>query len=129
MQTEIVSENDSRALEALMSTVAEKLYIPDDLLTLPDRKYIPPDLAVEVVSPNDLAYDVESKVVEYLDANVALVWVIDPEARTVRIYRRDGSISWLREQGELSGEDVLPGFQCRVATIFPEKTAGKPAAS
>jgi Uma2 family endonuclease len=91
--------------------------------------YIPPDLAVEVVSPNDLAYDVESKVVEYLDASVALVWVIDPEARTVRIYRCDGSISWLREQGELSGEDVLPGFQCRVAAIFPEKTAGKPAAS
>jgi Uma2 family endonuclease len=90
--------------------------------------YIPPDLAVEVVSPNDLAYDVESKVVEYLDANVALVWVIDPEARTVRIYRRDGSISWLREHGELSGEDVLPGFQCRVAAIFPEKTVGKPAA-
>ena len=128
MQTEIVSENDSRALEALMSTVAEKIYTADDLLTLPDRKYIPPDLAVEVVSPNDLAYDVESKVVEYLDASVALVWVIDPEARTVRIYRRDGSISWLREHGELSGEEVLPGFQCRVAANFPEKTAGKPAA-
>jgi Uma2 family endonuclease len=89
--------------------------------------YIPPDLVVEVVSPNDLAYDVESKVVEYLDASVALVWVIDPEARTVRIYRRNGSIGWLREHGELSGEDVLPGFQCRVAAIFPEKTAGKPA--
>jgi hypothetical protein len=38
MQTEIVSENDSRALEALMSTVAEKIYTPDDLLLLPDRK-------------------------------------------------------------------------------------------
>jgi Uma2 family endonuclease len=90
--------------------------------------YIPPDLAVEVVSPNDLAYEVESKVVEYLDAGVALVWVIDPEARTIRIHRRGGLMSWLREDGELSGEDVLPGFRCRVATLFPENTAGKPEA-
>jgi Uma2 family endonuclease len=87
--------------------------------------YIAPDLAVEVVSPNDLSYEVERKVVEYLDAGVTLVWVIDPEARTVRIHRGDGSIGWLREDGELSGEEVLPGFRCRLATIFPEKTAGK----
>jgi Uma2 family endonuclease len=87
--------------------------------------YISPDLAVEVVSPNDLAYEVESKVVEYLDAGVLLVWVIDPEARTIRIHRHDGSTSWLREDGELTGEDVLPGFRCRVAAIFPDKTAGK----
>jgi Uma2 family endonuclease len=86
---------------------------------------ISPDLAVEVVSPNDLAYEVESKVVEYLDAGVLLVWVIDPEARTIRIHRHDGSTSWLREDGELTGEDVLPGFRCRVAAIFPDKTAGK----
>src|SRR5262249_43923127 len=44
---------------------------------------IAPDLAVEVVSPNDLAYEVEAKVVEYLNAGVPLVWVIDPEACTV----------------------------------------------
>ena len=86
--------------------------------------YVPPDLAVEVVSPNDLAYDVEHKVIEYLDAGVALVWVIDPEARTVRIYRGDGSISWLRgDGGELLGEDVLPGFQCEVSRIFPGRIA------
>jgi Uma2 family endonuclease len=88
--------------------------------------YIAPDLAVEVVSPNDLSYEVERKVVEYLDAGVTLVWVIDPEARTVRIHRRDGSFGWLREDGELSGEDVLPGFRCRLVAILPEKTAVKP---
>jgi Uma2 family endonuclease len=90
--------------------------------------YIPPDLAVEVVSPNDLAYEVDNKITEYLDAGVGLVWEINPEARTVRIHRRDGSISRLREDGELSGEDVLPGFRCRLAAIFPEKTAAKPDA-
>jgi Uma2 family endonuclease len=120
--------DSTRKMRVPDASFVRKSRVPEGL-TSDGYIYIPPDLAVEVVSPNDLAYDVESKVVEYLDARVALVWVIDPEARTVRIYRRDGSISWLREQGELSGEDVLPGFQCRVATIFPEKTAGKPAAS
>src|SRR5262249_41139751 len=42
---------------------------------------IPPDLAIEVVSPNDLAYDVAAKVEEYLNAGVPLIWVIDPEVR------------------------------------------------
>jgi Uma2 family endonuclease len=90
--------------------------------------YIPPDLAVEVVSPNDLAYEVESKINEYLDAGVLLVWVIYPATRTTHIYRRDGSAHRLREDGELSGEDVLPGFRCRLAMIFPEKSATNPEA-
>lgn len=94
--------------------------LPDGL-TSEGYIYVPPDLAVEVVSPNDLAYEVESKVLEYLGAGVKLVWVIDPEARTVHIYRGDGSTVWLREDGELSGEDVVPGFQCRLSAIFPEK--------
>jgi Uma2 family endonuclease len=82
--------------------------------------YIAPDLAVEVVSPNDLAYEVERKVVEYLDAGVSLVWVINPEARTILIRRRNGTVDWLREHDELRGEDVLPGFVCRVSSLFPE---------
>jgi Uma2 family endonuclease len=90
--------------------------------------YIAPDLAVEIVSPNDTAYEVVNKVLEYLDAGFALVWVIDPEASTTQIYRRDGSTVLLREDGELSGEDVLPGFRCRLATIFPEKSTAKPEA-
>lgn len=84
-------------------------------------EHIPPDLVVEVVSPNDLSYEVEAKVVEYLDAGVSLIWVIDPEARTVRVHRRDGTMSWLREADELSGEGVVPGFRCPLSAIFPKK--------
>jgi len=108
-------------------TFIRKERLPD-ALTSEGYTYIPPDLAVEVISPNELAYEVENKVLEYLNAGVALVWVINPEARTVHIHRGDGSVGWLREEDELSGEDVLPGFRCRVAMIFPEKTAGKPEA-
>ncbi len=90
---------------------------------------IPPDLAVEVLSPNDLAYEVENKVVEYLAAGVLLVWVINPETRTIHIHRHDGSVGWLREEDELSGEDVLPGFRCPVSSLFPPKPAGRSAPS
>jgi Uma2 family endonuclease len=96
-------------------------------LTSEGYLYIPPDLAVEVISPNDLAYEVDHKVDEYLGAGVPLIWVINPEARTVFIYRRDLSITRLREQDELSGEDILPGFRCHVSTIFPPKPAGQQA--
>ncbi len=90
---------------------------PDGYIT------IAPDLAAEVLSPNDLAYEVEIKVVEYLGAGVRLVWVINPEMRTVHIHRGDGSVGWLREDDELSGEDVLPGFRVRVSSLFPTKPA------
>ena len=84
----------------------------------------PPDLAVEVVSPNDLYSEVTRKVREYLDAGVKLVWVLDPEARCAEVHRADGTSAFLREDGELTGEGVLPGFQCALGGLF-----GTPAAN
>lgn len=81
---------------------------------------IAPDLVVEVLSPNDLAYEVETKVSEYLAAGIRLVWIIDPERRTVRVHRANGSIGWLTDRDTLSGEDVLPGFSCAVRELFPK---------
>lgn len=78
-----------------------------------------PDLAVEVVSPNDLYSEVRTKVEEYLRAGVRLVWVIDPDTRSVDVRRADGSVSQLGEKDELTGEDVLPGFRCAVRDLFP----------
>jgi Uma2 family endonuclease len=77
-----------------------------------------PDLAVEVVSPNSLSYEVETKVAEYREAGVPLLWVVAPPTRRVLI-RRDGSVREVGEDGELSGEDVVPGFRCHVADLFP----------
>ena len=88
---------------------------------------IVPDLAVEVISPNDLAYEVEGKVVEYLHAGVRLVWIVNPQTRIVRVHRADGTSGWLTEADELSGEDVLPGFSCRVAQLFPRRRPIKDA--
>lgn len=82
---------------------------------------IPPDLAVEVVSPHDLFGEVQRKVGEYLRAGVRLVWVVAPEERTVLVHRPDGTASRLEEEDELSGEAVLPGFSCRVGDLFPPR--------
>jgi len=82
-----------------------------------------PDLAAEVVSPNDLYEEVDEKIEEYLRAGVRLVWVISPQNHTVRVYHLDGSSQSLRENDELSGEDVLPGFRCRAADLFPQPPA------
>ena len=79
---------------------------------------IAPDLAVEVVSPNDLFAAVTNKVSEYLAAGVRLVWVIDTATRMVYVYHREGGGEILMQDNTLSGGDVVEGFQCRVADLF-----------
>lgn len=80
---------------------------------------IVPDLVVEVVSPSDRASEVTKKALVWLRAGVRLVWVIDPEAEVVTVHR-DGDVIGLLVGGDavLSGEDVLPGFEARLADIF-----------
>jgi Uma2 family endonuclease len=84
------------------------------------RKHIPfgPDLAVEVLSPNDLADEVEEKVQMWLAAGSLLVWVVNPQNRTVVVYRPGAEPVTLREDQEIDGGDVIPGFRCRVVDFF-----------
>lgn len=79
---------------------------------------IVPDLVAEVISPNDLAGDVEEKLAEWLGAGVKVVWIIYPETRTVRIHRRDGESAFLRSSDTLAAPDVLPGFSLPIAELF-----------
>jgi Uma2 family endonuclease len=88
---------------------------PDGLLQ------IVPDLVVEVVSPNDLAEDVETRVTDFVRVGVPLIWVIYPNTRSVRVVRQGASMPILFETDELQGGDVLPGFSCRVGQLLPRK--------
>ena len=83
---------------------------------------IAPDLTVEVVSTHDEATELNEKVEEYLAVGVQLVWVIDPLNEIVIIHRADGSVTKLRKLDVLSGENVIPGFACKVAELFPNVT-------
>ena len=89
--------------------------VPTDTAAFPD---LAPDLVVEVLSPDDRPGETLAKVADWLEAGAQVVWVIDPERRIARIYRQDGTESVLEETDPLVGEDVLPGFRCRLTSIL-----------
>lgn len=82
------------------------------------------DLVVEVISPNDLAYDVNEKRIEWLAAGAQLVWIIDPVQQTIHAYRADGTVSLFNRTDTLTAEPVLPEFRLPVADLFRLPTAG-----
>jgi Uma2 family endonuclease len=79
-----------------------------------------PDLAVEVLSPDDRVLEVEGKVSEWLTAGSRQVWVVSPKLRTVTIYSSKTEVVILTERDILDGGNVVPGFQMSVAEIFSE---------
>ena len=79
---------------------------------------IPPDLAIEVVSPTDVQWRVGDKAFAYLNAGTRLVWVLDPRSKTVTVYRSERDIALLTYEDTLTGEDVVQGFACPVSRLF-----------
>jgi Uma2 family endonuclease len=77
-----------------------------------------PDLAVEVLAHDDHPADTLEKVSQWLKAGVRLVWVVDSENQTARVYRADGSESLLDRDGTLEGDDLLPGFRCALGDVW-----------
>jgi Uma2 family endonuclease len=84
------------------------------------RKFFPgaPDLAVEVLSPDDRAVDVNAKVQDWLDAGTVVVLVVDPQTKTVAVYRRAQDIHLLNQDDTLRLPDLLPEFALPVHAIF-----------
>jgi Uma2 family endonuclease len=78
-----------------------------------------PDLAVEVVSPNDSYGELEEKVDEYVAKGVSLIWLIDPQRRRVRVYQNGQEIR-LGENDTLTGGDLLPGLEIKLADLFKQ---------
>ena len=85
-----------------------------------DSGYMPivPDLAVEVISPNDVHYAVTEKIREYHAAGFPLVWVLDPSTQTLVVYPNGGDVTLLNAGDEATCESVLPDFRCKVADFF-----------
>lgn len=77
-----------------------------------------PDLVVEVVSPHDSLREVRNKARMWLSHGVRLVWVVNPDTRTVDVYRPDLAVATVLDGGFLDGADVLPGFSCAVSGVF-----------
>jgi len=125
---------ENHPVGALMTEVGFKLASDPDTVRAPDIAFVrrehipddargfidgPPDLAIEVLSPDDRPAEVQAKVAEYLACGTQLVIAIDADRRTVTIYAR-GALSTTLGSGDqvLDLSAVLPGFSCRLSDIF-----------
>jgi Uma2 family endonuclease len=77
-----------------------------------------PDLAVEILSQSNTEAEMERKLREYFAAGVSLVWYVDPDSRTARIYTSPQNVRLLNEEETLDGGPVLPGFRLTIRDWF-----------
>ncbi len=112
----IIEENPDTVLAPDVAFISRE-HIPESGIP---KKYWPgtPDLAVEVLSPGDTPREVEKKVNQWLTAGAQVVWTVDPKRKSVTVHRASADASTFSETDELGGEDIVPGFRCRVSEIF-----------
>ena len=77
-----------------------------------------PDLAVEVVSPDDKAEEVQEKVREYFKYGTRLVWVIYPRTQEVEVWSSARKSVILSSGDKLNGAEIVPGFTCPIEDLF-----------
>ncbi len=84
-----------------------------------------PDLVIEIYSPTDLRSKPEreatrQKIRNWQNVGVRLIWAINPEKKQIEVYHPDQAkpILELGINGELDGEDVIPGFKLKLNTLF-----------
>jgi Uma2 family endonuclease len=86
---------------------------------------VAPDLAVEVLSEGNTEAEMERKLKEYFTAGVRLVWYLEPESRTVRVYTSPTQVRVLAEDETLEGDPVLPGFRLPIREWFERAERGR----
>jgi Uma2 family endonuclease len=77
-----------------------------------------PVLAIEILSPSDTQKETHERLNEYLRAGVALVWIVDPADRTVRVYSPTARPQLYNEDQEIGADPHLPGFCVAVRRLF-----------
>ncbi|HLI34084.1 MAG TPA: Uma2 family endonuclease [Terriglobia bacterium] len=120
---EVTSETDFNLSEGVVRIPDVAFIRTDRVRGIDPRKRIEgaPDLAVEVVSPNDDPDDLVVKARQYLRSGAQAVWVLYPEARMAYIYR-PGERPEIREAGQnLDAPEILPGFSTPLTEIFASK--------
>ena len=82
--------------------------------------YVIPDLAVEIISPTERPGAIRKKLSEYLEHGVKQVWQVFPENQQIVVNFPDGSSKTYGVGDTISGGDLLPGFELKLATVFEE---------
>jgi len=102
--------------------VPDMAFVRGDRLPPPDAwqrvAEMPPDLVLDVASPDDTAPEIAAKVAYYLDHGVSLVWVAYPPRREVVVHRPGQAPRTLGAGDVLDGEEILPGFQLPLTRVF-----------
>jgi len=109
--------------------IGAERYIPDVAYISATRQPQPsheaynslaPDLAVEVLSPTDDARTIRIKVANYLAVNV-VVWVVNPDEKTVEVYRPGKPVTLHSSDDTIDGSPVFPQLELPVTEIFPSR--------
>jgi len=79
---------------------------------------VTPDLCVEVLSPSNTRAELNEKMAEYFSTGARMIWLIDPDERSVTIYEQPDEGRVYKGRSVISGGSVLPGFTCTVAELF-----------
>jgi Uma2 family endonuclease len=95
---------------------------PDPVVARENAWNVAPDLAVEIVSPTNLAEEIDSKVTDYFHAGVRLVWVVYPDSGLVYFYQSPTQVMVLEHTNTLTGGDVLPGLQLPIERLYEAVT-------
>ena len=77
-----------------------------------------PDLAVEVVAPGQRRAGVDAKAACWIEHGSRMAWVIDPQARTIAVLRGGATARVIAADEELTGDEVVPGFRCRIDDLI-----------
>ena len=87
-----------------------------------DKRFFPagPDLAVEILSPNNTRQEIDARLRDFFGSGTQLAWIIDPETESVEICRSLAQRKLLGSGGMLEGEELLPGFQYPIASLFKD---------
>jgi Uma2 family endonuclease len=92
----------------------------DRIVAQPSERFTPvaPNLAVEVMSPNDYYTEVSRKIELYLAHGTQMVWIVAPKYRTIEVHTPSGRTK-LEGDATINGGDVLPGFTLALRDVFP----------
>ncbi len=91
---------------------------PEPVIARENAWNVVPDLAVEIVSPTNLAEEIDGKVTDYFHANVRLVWVIYPDSGRIYVYQSPTQVAVLERADTLDGGEVLPDFRLPIQDLY-----------
>lgn len=115
--TGFVLAQDPPTVRAPDAAFVSKARVP---VPCPGFGRLAPDLAVEVISPSDTAERTQGRILDYLEAGTRVVWLVDPNHRSVTVYRSRSDIRLLGSEDELEGGEMLPGFRLPLSDLFGE---------